>query len=353
MKLDTRNTLLRNPLSFDGTVYLNLKLLISKSVSTSSNPCKSIATTYDQCIQKEYLKQLYRTNACLLPFLEQQQEQNLPYCESFESGMTSLSLYQNVSDSCMTPCLLVIPDLTLQLEDKYITNSLKYYQYYPTNNTKDRSGLFILLPNDAELMESEFTNSLFSSMANFLGVASLFYGISAMTCLDLLTNALTWTTKAAGLKMPTCKHLTTSCKIILIFTLTGLIIWILIVFISKYASFPTETQVALDIGIPKMSMAICSSKDMKELSFGIRQVWKDGFDIRKKITDFTIMATSGKWITVWNSSFLSIMEKDIFQTIIFPLNNQTLQFCQSLDLSTYSDLAKVYSLIIIYFIYNV
>jgi hypothetical protein len=111
--------------------------------------------------------------------------------------------------------------------------------------------------------------------------------------------------------------------------------------------------VALDTGIPKMSLAICSSKDMKELSYGIRQVWKDGFDIRKKITDFTIMATSGKWITVWNSSFLSIMEKDIFQTIIFPLNNQTLQFCQSLDLSTYSDLAKVYSLIIIYFIYNV
>jgi hypothetical protein len=78
MKLDTRNTLLKNPLSFDGTVYLNLKLLISKSVSTSSNPCKSIATTYDQCIQKEYLKQLYRTNACLLPFLAQQQEQNVP-----------------------------------------------------------------------------------------------------------------------------------------------------------------------------------------------------------------------------------------------------------------------------------
>jgi hypothetical protein len=48
---------------------------------------------------------------------------------------------------------------------------------------------------------------------------------------------------------------------------TGLVIWILIVFIEKYASSPVETQIAASPGIPPMAMAFCLSKYITEYDY--------------------------------------------------------------------------------------
>jgi hypothetical protein len=342
LKTDTRNSLLGNPLSFDGTVYLNLELLVSHSISTSSNQCESNAEAYDLCFQDHYLDLLLRTNSCLLPFLKQQQYERIPFCETLESGIHALTLFQQTSFSCLTPCLLVYADLTLQSEDKYISNSLTRYKFRTViKNIADRRGLFIRLPKDIELMESTFDFSLFSSISNFLGVAGLFFGISASGCLESIKDFLSWTANIINLKIRTHKYVKIICLVILLLASAVLLLIILIVFISRYMSFPTNTYVALETKLPDFSLSICNSKNITQLVKGNISIWKEAADIRTHLYNFLIMDLNGKWSTAWNSSITKTKDEGIFKSFVFPLNNQTLQFCQTFDLQSYPGLTKV------------
>ncbi len=340
LKIDTRNSLLKNPLTFDGTVYLNLELLVSHSISTSSNPCETNAEAYDLCLQDQYLDLLLRTNSCLLPFLKQQHYKGIPVCETFESGFDALTLFQQTSFSCLTPCLLVYADLTLQSEDKYITNTLTRYAF-TNKNTAEWGGLFIRLPKDIKLIESKFDFSLISSITNFLGVAGLFFGISAFGCLQSLKVFFNWTANMINLKIRTHTYVKTICLVTLLLASTVLLLLILIVFITQYMSSPTDTYLDLETKLPDFSLSICKSINITQLASGNISMWRESADMRKQLSDFLIMDIDGKWKTVWNSSYPKTQEGNIFKSVIFPFNNQTLQFCKTLDLQSYLSLTKV------------
>jgi hypothetical protein len=342
LNIDTRNSLVGNPLSFDGTVYLNLELFVSHSISTSSNQCETNTEAYDLCLQDQYLDILLRTNSCLLPFLKQQHYKNITFCETLESGFQSLALFQQTSFSCPTPCLLVYADLMLQSEDKYISNSLTRYTFpHIIKNVAERRGLFIRLPQDIKLMESKFDFSLFSSITNFLAVAGLFFGISASGCLVSIKDFLSWTANKINLKINTHKYVKTICLVTLVLVSTILLLLILIVFIRQYISFPTDTYFALETKLPDFSLSICNSENVTQLAIGNISMWRDSADIRKQLSDFSIMDLEGKWSSVWNSSILKTQDRSIFKSFVFPLNNQTLQFCQTFDLWSYPGLTKV------------
>jgi hypothetical protein len=242
------------------TTYLNLVLHVSKTISTQSNPCNENATLFDQCVLNEYLDSLVRTNSCLLPFIRKKQDQQINYCASYKDGMDSLKIFQNSSQTCLRSCFLVIPDLTLQLEDQFLKTSLTLNYFIDP----DLVGLYLLFPNEVELMESKFVYSLFTALANILGVAGLFFGISAFGCLDIIIEGLSKAGKMIGTNVSGFKHLKTCLMIMFGILTTGLVIWILIVFIEKYASSPKETQVAADMGIPPMALAFCLSKNFIE-----------------------------------------------------------------------------------------
>jgi hypothetical protein len=240
--------------------YLNLVLHVSKTISTQSNPCNENATLYDQCILNEYLDSLAHTNSCLLPFIRKQPDQQINYCVTYKDGMNSLKIFQNSSQTCLRSCLLVIPDLTMQLEDQFLKISLSLSSYV----VPERVGLYLLLPNEVELIESKFVYSLFTALANILGVAGLFFGVSAFGCLDIITAGLSKAGKMVGTNIPGFTHLKTCLIIMFGISSTGLVIWILIVFIEKYASSPVETHIAADPGIPPMALAFCLSKYVTE-----------------------------------------------------------------------------------------
>jgi hypothetical protein len=291
-------------------------------------------------MQGQYLNLLLMKNSCLLPFLKQQHYKNISFCETLESGFHSLALFQETSFPCLTPCLLVYSDLTLQSEDKYITNRLTRYAF-AEKNTDEKSGLFIRLPKDIELMENKFDFSLVSSITNFLGVAGLFFGISAFGCLESIKEFLSWTANMTNLKIRTHKYLKTICLVTVLFASTVLFLLILIVFISRYISFPTDTYVALETELPDFSLSICNSKNITQLAIGNTSIWRESADMRNQLSNFLIMDSDGKWNTVWNSSISKTQDKRIFKSSVFPLNNQTLQFCQTFDLQTYPGLTKV------------
>ncbi len=339
LNIDTRNSQIKNPLSFDGTVYLNLDLLVSHSISTSSNPCDTNAEAYDLCIQNQNLDLLLRTNSCYLPFLKQQHYKSLPLCETLESGFKTLALFQQTSFSCLTPCLLFYAELMLQSEDKYITNSLTRYAFM-NKNIAERSGLFIHLPKDVNLIESKFDNSLFSSIANFLGVAVLFFEISAFSCFEATKDFLCLTANVINVKIRTHKYVKVIFFVAFILVCSVLIISILVVFISRYTSSPTETYVSLQAELPNISLSFCSSSNTAEL-VNKKISMGDAADIRKQLSNVLIMNSAGKWSTVWNSSIPKTQDKFIFRSFIFPLNTQTIQFCQTFDLQSYPGLTKV------------
>jgi hypothetical protein len=342
LKIDTRNSLIGNPLSFDGTVYLNLELLVSQSISTSSNQCETNAEAYDLCLQEQYHDLLLRTNSCFLPFLKQQHYQSIPFCETLDSGFNALALFQQTSFSCKTPCILVYTDLMLQREEKYIYNSLTRYIFpRQIKNIAERRGLFISLPKDIKLMESKFDFSLFSSIANFLGVAGLFFGISAFGCLQSMKDFLNWTANMMNLNIRACIHVKTSCLATMLLASTFLLLLIVIVFFSQYISFPTDTNVALETKLPDFSLSICNSEYINQLSIGNVSMWRDSADIRKQLLNLLIMNLDGKWSTVWNSSILKTQDESIYKSFVFPLNNRTLQFCHTFDLQSYPGLTKV------------
>jgi hypothetical protein len=287
LKIDTRNSLTGYPLSFDGTVYLNLELLVSHSISTPSNQCESNAEAYDLCLEKQYLDLLLRTNSCLLPFLNHQHYKSLPFCETLESGFQALALFQQTSFSCSTPCLLVYADLILQSEDKYISNSLTRYAFvFIIKNVAENRGLFIILPTDIKLLESKFDFSLFSSITNFLGVAGLFFGISAFGCLESIKDFLSCTANIINLKIRINKYVKTIFLVTLLLASTVLLLIILTVSISQYISFPTDTNVALDTKLPDFSLSICNSKNITQLVMGNISMWRESADIRKKLSNF-------------------------------------------------------------------
>jgi hypothetical protein len=342
MEIDTRNSLTGNPLSFDGTVYLNLELLESHSIATSSNHCEPNAEAYDLCLQNQYVDLLLKTNSCLLPFLKQQHYKSIPFCETLESGLNSLTLFQQTSFSCLTPCLLVNADLTRQSEDKYISNSLTRYTFpRQIKNINERRGLFIRLPKDIKLMESKFDISLFSSITNFIGVAGLFFGISVFGCLESIKDFLSCIANMISLKIRTMKYVKTNCLATLILVSTVLLLIILTVFISKYISFPTDTYVALETKLPHLLLSICNSQNLTQLAMGNISMWRESADITKQLSDFIIMDLDGNWSTVLNSSVLKTQDESIFKSFVFPLNYQTLQFCQTFDLQSYPGLKKV------------
>jgi hypothetical protein len=208
-------------------------------------------------------------------------------------------------------------------------------------NIGERSGLFIHLPRDIELMESKFDYSLFSSIANFLGVAGLFFGLSAFGCFASMEDFMAWTVNKINFKIRKHKYVKTVCLVTLLLVSTVLILLILIVFISRYISSPTDTYVALETKLPDFSLSICNSTSMTQLAIGNISMWRESADIRKQLSTFLFMDFDGKWNTVWNSSFPRTSDISIFKSVIFPLNNQTLQFCKTLDLLSYPSLTKV------------
>jgi hypothetical protein len=342
LKIDARNSLIGYPLSFDATVYLNLELLVSHSISTSSNQCETNEETYDLCLQEQYLDLLLRTNSCLMPFLKQHHNKSIPFCETLESGIHALTLFQQTSLSCLTPCLLVYADLMLQSEDKFISNSLTRYTFRQViKNIAERRGLFIRLPKDIKLMASKFDYSLFSSITNFIGVAGLFFGISAFSCLESMKDFLSLTANMINVKIRTHKNVKSIFFVTFILVCSVLIISILVVSISRYLSSPTDTYVALEAELPNISLSFCSSKNAAQLVNKTISEWREAADIRKQLSNFSIMDLDGKWSTVWNSSSLKTQEESIFKSFVFPLNNQTLQFCRTFDLQSYPGLTKV------------
>jgi hypothetical protein len=216
--------------------------------------------------------------------------------------------------------------------------------------TEDRQGLFLLLPREIQAMEGKFAYSLFSAIANFLAVAGLFLGISLFGCIDLITSALSKIAKIFGHVHNKCA----CCKIVfmvLLCTISAcIVVLIIIVFIRKYASFPTETNVTFDMGIPPVAVTFCDSKyiflyqgvkkEFKNLTDNL-SFWEDNSDIRKKISSFAVIDSVGKKSTVWNSSYPKILDGKMFSPFIFPLSDKFLQFCHIHDLQAYPDLAKV------------
>ncbi len=291
-------------------------------------------------MQEQYLDLLSGTNSCLLPFLKQQHYKNIPICETLELGFHALALFQRTSSSCLTPCLLVNADLTLQSEEKYIKNSLIRYNF-ASKNTAGRSGLFIQIPREIELMDSKFDYSLFSSIANFLGVAGLFFGISAFACLESMKDCLSRTANMINVKISPHKYVKNIYVVTFLLVCSVLIISILAIFISRYISSPTETNVALESKLPEFSMSFCNSENITQQVIGNISMWRELADIRKHVTTFLTMDVDGKWKTVWNSSLPSTQDGSILKSVIFPLNNQTLQFCKTLDFQSYPRLTKV------------
>jgi hypothetical protein len=120
LQIAIRNSL-TELISMDGTTYLNVELLVSQSLSTSSQPCNENASVYDKCVFDEYLAKLSRTNSCLLPFLPQHFAPEISHCNNFSLAIKSLKQFQNRSSTCIASCQLVITDLSIQLEDQYLS----------------------------------------------------------------------------------------------------------------------------------------------------------------------------------------------------------------------------------------
>jgi hypothetical protein len=344
-------TSIRNSLTevftLEGATYLSLELLISQSLSTPSNPCIEDSTAYDKCIFDQYISKITEANSCLLPFLPQQLSPRTTYCNNYTLATRSLDYFQNVSWSCLTSCILAISDLTLQLEDLYLTNTLTL-DIFPSN--KERKILLLLLPKDANIIESRHDYTLFSALAEFLGIAGLFFGISAHGFAHYILTIFSTLSKLTGLNSCMCKQIKTFWLVTLGLTSSAFVLWILYFFIGKYISYPVESQVSLVTGIPPMSMAMCRSKYMTEYRYkndSYQSVtddiifWQDGLDLQKKITYMAIMSYNGEWKTIWDMVQSEVFPADTFSTVIFPLNNQTIQFCDIFDMQKYQNLAKV------------
>ena len=210
---------------------------------------------------------------------------------------------------------------------------------------RPQNELYLLLPKDVNIIKCQNVFTFFSALAQFLGIAGLFFGISVFGFVDSMVKAILKLENLIGFRFYNNKYLNTCLKTLLALMSLALVLWIIFVFIKKYTSFPEETNVALVTWTPPMSMAWCRSKyitqnngssALENMSF-----WQDGVNIRKKIYNISVMNSAGDWNSIWDYSMPTVQATELFRRIIFPLNNQTVQFCDMLDLQQYQDLTKV------------
>ena len=264
--------------------------------------------------------------------------------------MESLQHFQNTSSSCLTSCLLVIPDLTLQLEDQYLRNSLIQKSKETSIIDGQPKGIYLFVPRDVSFIESMQAYTLFTALADLLGIASLFFGISVIGFVNPIVRAFIAAAQKLGFKASLSLQLENIFRVVLEFVYVSLILLIVIVYLSKYNSFPVETNIALENSRPPLSMAFChskyitwfnsSEKALVSLSKNI-SYWQDGVDIRKKISRLSVMNSAGDWSSIWNATLPTVQDAKAFSRIIYPLGNQTVQFCDMFDLQQYLDVPKV------------
>ena len=53
------------------------------------------------------------------------------------------------------------------------------------------------------------------------------------------------------------------------------------------------------------------------------------------------MNSAGDWSSIWNATLPTVQDAKAFSRIIYPLGNQTVQFCDMFDLQQYLDVPKV------------
>jgi hypothetical protein len=217
--------------------------------------------------------------------------------------------------------------------------------------SKDRKSLHLLLPGYASYIESRHDYTLLSALAEFFGIAGLFFGMSAYGCISSIMSTISaWSQFTSFQHMSKCSFMKRYFMKALCFTLLGLVLWIITGLVSKFISYPVASQVTLVKDIPPMAIAVCRSKYMTSFNYRNKSFhsvttdtifWEDGFNLQKKITSIKIMNSKGDWMTIWAIMQPTLISPMIFSKIIFPLNNQTLQFCDIFDLEQYQDSAKV------------
>ena len=144
--------------------------------------------------------------------------------------MKSLQHFQNTSSSCLTSCLLVIPDLTLQLEDQYLRNSLIQKSKETLIIDGQPKGIYLFVPRDVSFIESMHAYTLFTALADLLGIASLFFGISVIGFVNPIVRAFIVAAQKLGFKASLSLQLENIFRVVLEFVYVSLILLIVIVY---------------------------------------------------------------------------------------------------------------------------
>ena len=88
---------------------------------------------------------------------------------------------------------------------------------------------------------------------------------------DQLVRAIIGVAQKIGFQISCFRYLKTMFIAVVGLMSIALVLWVIVVFVSKYISIPVETKVSLVTGSPPMSMALCRSKYLTQYNYKIKE----------------------------------------------------------------------------------
>jgi hypothetical protein len=282
-------------------------------------------------------------STCILPF------QNLyafPHvqnriCKTHAEGYASFQQFQQYSKTCKVPCIQINTVI------KYHTPQYLRSQYL--QNVKQNDNIFLqylYLPNAIKLSKASPSYGLITFIAEVAGWYNLFLGGSIFAVWEVLGTKFLM--ELAKIWEKISQWLSPRWNILYLLLSSGILAYIFIDCITNLILNPVGSNVLLISSVAQgLSLSIClpqyTSIPFHNLAGGYMDearnttFWVYGNNLSNKISDLSIITQKGDILPIWNvsESTASTQKNDLFSIFNIVSSDLAVDFCHTLDLSTF------------------
>ncbi len=307
---------------------------------TDSFNCAEELFGFDACVSQAGQD---REPTCFLPFQNWSAHPDIQnkICQTHAEGYASFQQFQLTSIACNVPCI--------QINTVFNYYTPQYLCAKYLENVKQNSKIFanyLHLPSTIKVSKASPSYEFITFIAEVAGWYNLFLGGSIFAMWKVLgTKIMRKLAKICG-KM--AQILSKRWTILYLLLSSGTLAYIFIDCIFKLIVKPVGSTTLLTSSVAQgLSLSIClpqyTSVSSQTAAGGFMDkanstaFWEYGNNLSNKISDLSVITQHGEVLPVWNvsQSTSSTQETNLFQIFNVVSSDLSVDFCHTLDLSSF------------------
>jgi hypothetical protein len=305
---------------------------------TDSFNCVEDLFGFDACVSQASPD---REPTCILPFQNWSAHTDIQnrICKTHAEGYASFQQFQLTSIACKVPCIQINTILNhyfpQYLLAKYLRNVRQNSNIFPT---------YLHLPGSIKLSKASPSYGFITFIAEVAGWYNLFLGGSIFAIWEVLgTRIMRKLSKIWGKRTQPKRW-----NILYLLLSSGILAYIFIDCVTNLILNPIGSTTLLTSSVAQgLSLSICLPQytSVSSQNLAIRYMdkanstafWEYGNNLSNKISDLSIITQLGDVLPVWNvsQSTSSTQETNLFHIFNIVSDNLSVDFCHTVDLSTF------------------